>query len=65
MRAALGGAILGVLVVSGGAKAQISDDVVKIAVLTDMTGVYADNTGPGAVTALPSGEPPSATRALR
>src|SRR5271156_4731168 len=35
----------------GTAQAQISDDVVKIAVLTDMTGLYADNTGPGAVIA--------------
>jgi branched-chain amino acid transport system substrate-binding protein len=33
------------------ANAQISDDVVKIGVLTDMTGVYSDSVGPGAVTA--------------
>ena len=30
---------------------KISDDVVKIGVLTDMSGVYADYGGPGAVTA--------------
>ena len=39
------------LCVAAGAQAQISDDVVKIAVLTDMTGLYSDNTGPGAVIA--------------
>jgi len=34
------------------ARAQISDNVVKIGVLTDMTGPYADATGPGAVEAV-------------
>jgi branched-chain amino acid transport system substrate-binding protein len=34
------------------AHAQISDDVVKIGVLTDMTGPYADATGPGSVEAV-------------
>lgn len=33
------------------AQAQISDDVVKIGVLTDLTGLYSDNTGTGSVTA--------------
>ncbi len=33
------------------AQAQISDDIVKIAVLTDLTGLYSDNTGKGTVTA--------------
>lgn len=33
------------------AQAQISDDVVKIAILTDLTGLYSDNTGKGTVTA--------------
>lgn len=34
------------------AQAQISDDVVKIGVLTDQSGVYADATGPGSVEAV-------------
>src|SRR3954462_10400356 len=33
------------------ARAQISDDVVKIGVLTDMSSLYADINGPGAVVA--------------
>ena len=33
------------------AQAQISDDVVKIGVLTDLAGLYSDNTGNGSVTA--------------
>jgi len=33
------------------ARAQISDDVVRIGVLTDLTGLYSDNTGTGSVTA--------------
>jgi branched-chain amino acid transport system substrate-binding protein len=36
---------------TGQAQAQISDDVVRIGVLTDLTGVYADNNGPGTVIA--------------
>ncbi|HEX2634562.1 MAG TPA: ABC transporter permease, partial [Bradyrhizobium sp.] len=32
------------------ANAQISDDVVKIGVLTDMSSLYADATGKGSVT---------------
>ena len=36
---------------AGGAQAQISDDVVKIGVLTDMSSLYADITGPGSVAA--------------
>jgi branched-chain amino acid transport system substrate-binding protein len=35
----------------GAAQAQISDDVVKIGVLTDMSSVYADGTGKGSLTA--------------
>jgi branched-chain amino acid transport system substrate-binding protein len=35
----------------GPAQAQISDDVVKIGVLNDQSGLYADTTGPGSVTA--------------
>jgi len=37
---------------SGTASAQISDDVVKIGVLTDMSSLYADATGKGSVTAV-------------
>jgi branched-chain amino acid transport system substrate-binding protein len=36
---------------SGGAKAQVSDDVVKIGVLTDMSGPASTPTGPGSVAA--------------
>ena len=37
---------------SGAANAQISDDVVKIGVLTDMSSLYAEATGKGSVTAV-------------
>jgi branched-chain amino acid transport system substrate-binding protein len=40
------------ILVSGGATAQISDDVVKIGVIVDKTGVYSANGGPGAVRAV-------------
>ena len=36
----------------GGAQAQISDGIVKIGVLNDMSGLYADLTGPGSVVAV-------------
>lgn len=36
----------------GAAHAQISDDVVKIGVLTDMSGVYSDSTGKGSLVAV-------------
>jgi branched-chain amino acid transport system substrate-binding protein len=36
---------------AGGAQAQISDGVIKIGVLNDMSGLYADLTGPGSVVA--------------
>ncbi len=36
---------------AAGAQAQISDGVVKIGVLNDMSGLYADIAGPGSVTA--------------
>jgi branched-chain amino acid transport system substrate-binding protein len=39
------------LAVSGTAHAQISDDVVKIGVLTDMSSLYADSTGKGSLVA--------------
>lgn len=35
----------------GAAQAQISDSVVKIAVLTDLSGLYSDVAGKGAVVA--------------
>ena len=42
-----------VLAVSGtAANAQISDDVVKIGVLTDMSSLYADATGKGSLAAV-------------
>ncbi|MDD5248888.1 MAG: ABC transporter substrate-binding protein [Rhodocyclaceae bacterium] len=37
---------------AGAAQAQISDNVVKIGVLTDMSGAYSDLAGPGAVAAV-------------
>src|SRR4051794_41835187 len=36
----------------GTAQAQISDDVVKISVLTDMSSLYADATGKGSLAAV-------------
>src|ERR1700733_9142248 len=43
---------LAIAVSGGAAKAQISDDVVKIGVLTDMSSLYADATGKGSVAAV-------------
>ncbi|EJN13904.1 ABC-type branched-chain amino acid transport system, periplasmic component [Bradyrhizobium sp. YR681] len=42
---------LGSLAVAGQAAAQVSDDVVKIGVLTDMSGQYSDLNGPGSLLA--------------
>jgi branched-chain amino acid transport system substrate-binding protein len=39
------------IAISGTAQAQISDDVVKIGVLTDMSSLYADATGKGSLVA--------------
>lgn len=39
------------MTVAGAQQGKLSDDVVKIGVLTDMSGVYADYGGPGAVAA--------------
>ncbi len=39
------------LVAVGAARAQVSDDVVKVGVLTDMSSLYSDINGPGAVIA--------------
>jgi branched-chain amino acid transport system substrate-binding protein len=51
----LGLALVAALLVTGmaaqGALAQISDDVVKVGVLNDQTGLYADLGGPGSVVA--------------
>jgi branched-chain amino acid transport system substrate-binding protein len=38
-------------IAAGAAQAQISDGVIKIGVLNDMSGLYADLTGPGSVVA--------------
>ena len=40
---------------SVGARAQVSDDVVKIGVMNDQSGLYADLGGPGSVTAARKG----------
>ncbi|MDB5409688.1 MAG: transporter permease [Rhodospirillales bacterium] len=40
-----------VLFTAGAARAQISDDKIKIGVLTDMSGPFSDNTGQGSVEA--------------
>ena len=40
---------------AGAAQAQISDNVIKIGVLTDMSGLYADLGGPGSVVAAQDG----------
>ena len=44
-------AAFAVAAVAAPARAQLSDDVVKIGILTDLTGLYSDNTGKGTVTA--------------
>jgi branched-chain amino acid transport system substrate-binding protein len=45
--------VVGLVFASGGAaNAQISDDVVKIGVLTDMSSLYADATGKGSLAAV-------------
>lgn len=45
-------AVLSATATTTASQAQISDDVVKIGVLTDQSGVYADATGPGSVEAV-------------
>jgi branched-chain amino acid transport system substrate-binding protein len=39
------------ILISGEACAQYTDGVVKIGILTDMSSLYADDTGPGSVAA--------------
>jgi branched-chain amino acid transport system substrate-binding protein len=54
MRRTFGNIVLGGLLILFGtvsAVAQVSDDVVKIGVLTDMTGAYSDLAGPGSIVA--------------
>src|SRR5579863_498318 len=51
LRLALVSALLVTGLTAHGAHAQISDDVVKIGVLNDQTGLYADLGGPGSVVA--------------
>src|SRR5580692_11994609 len=45
-------AVLALAASTGAASAQISDDVVKIGVLTDMSSLYADATGKGSLVAV-------------
>ncbi len=45
-------AALAALPLAGSAAGKVSDDVVKIGVLTDMTGYYSDLSGPGSVLAV-------------
>jgi branched-chain amino acid transport system substrate-binding protein len=45
----VGAILLGLGATSGSARAQVSDGVVKIGVLEDMNGPYADNSGEGSV----------------
>ncbi|MGF6428255.1 MULTISPECIES: ABC transporter substrate-binding protein [Bradyrhizobium] len=51
-RMAASAAILSVAFAAAPSHAQISDDMVKIGVLTDQAGLYADAAGPGAVEAV-------------
>jgi branched-chain amino acid transport system substrate-binding protein len=50
-RLALGAALLSAALAAHQASAQVSDDVIKIGVLNDQTGLYADLGGPGSVVA--------------
>ena len=51
MRTALWGIAIGLAVFTARANAQVSDDVVKIGVLNDQSGIYADLSGQGPVIA--------------
>src|ERR1700682_2681184 len=54
MRRTFGNTVLGgilILFATTAAFGQVSDDVVKVGVLTDMTGAYSDLSGPGSVIA--------------
>ena len=52
MRTMIGLAMTGLLVCSSGASAQVSDDAVKIGVMSDQNGVYSYVTGRGTVEAV-------------
>ncbi|MDB5633260.1 MAG: transporter substrate-binding protein, partial [Tardiphaga sp.] len=45
-------AVFALALSAGASQAQISDDVVKIGVLTDMSSLYADATGKGSLAAV-------------
>lgn len=51
-RAALVGAIAGAVLHAGAAQAQVSDDVIRIGFITDMSGVYSGPDGPGGAEAI-------------
>lgn len=51
-RAVLAGAIAGALLHAGAAQAQVSDDVIRIGFITDMSGVYSGPDGPGGAEAI-------------
>ncbi|WP_238877579.1 ABC transporter substrate-binding protein [Achromobacter xylosoxidans] len=51
-RAVLAGAIAGALPHAGAAQAQVSDDVIRIGFITDMSGVYSGPDGPGGAEAI-------------
>lgn len=44
-------ALVATMALSGAAQAQISDDVVRVGIMGDMSGPYSENGGPGAVLA--------------
>jgi branched-chain amino acid transport system substrate-binding protein len=47
----LAAAAMGLLACAGGASAEISDEVVRVGVLNDISGVFQDTNGPGSVMA--------------
>ena len=49
MRRLFGLSVLAGILTSGAAHAQVTDDLIKIGVLTDISGLYADPTGQGSV----------------
>ena len=51
-RAVLAGALAGALLHAGAAQAQVSDDVIRIGFITDMSGVYSGPDGPGGAEAI-------------
>src|SRR3990167_8283440 len=51
MKRLVGLAVLSAALACGTARADMSDGVIKIGVMNDMSGTYADLTGPGSVVA--------------